>query len=246
MSGHADAVVQAGSVRHVQVGDQHDRRGVFALLVIVVVVVVAGVAVVWRVTREEEPPAEPLATTDLRLKDDCSSGWVVPGRGDEPVPFTTRRPVDAVLTSGGEVVVTVQGRTGTSVVLQSARVEVLGRAPARTGVYLPAPCQADVVPRFFRLDLAAAHPRLVPWSPEGEPVTFPFRVDDVEPEQFVITVVSPDAEEVEWRLHLTWTSGDTEGVLALDDRGVPFRTTGIAAARPFCLVEGGARWQPSC
>ncbi|ROP40789.1 hypothetical protein [Saccharothrix texasensis] len=247
MSGHADAVVQAGRVEHVRIGDQHDRRGVVALLVVVVLVVVAGVAVVWRLTREEPaPPVAPLADTDLRLKDDCTSGWVVPERGDAPVPFTTRRPVDAVLATGGEVVVTVQGQTRTSVVLQSAWVEVLSRTPARPGVYLPSACQSDVVPRFFQLDLAAASPELVPRVFEGEPLTFPFRVDEVEPEQFVITALSPDDEEVAWRLHLRWTSGATEGELVLDDRGEPFRTTGIAAARRFCLLDGGSRWQPSC
>jgi hypothetical protein len=246
MNGQAGAVAQIGTAHDVQVGDRHDRRGVFALLVVVVVVVSAGVAVIWRLTREPDPSGRPAAATELRLQWDCQSGWVVPDPGDAPIPYSGKhRPVNAVLGTGGEVVVTVQGLSGTSVVLQSARVEVVGRASARTGAYLPSKCQSEVEPRYFRLDLAAATPELEPWAVEGEPPTFPFRVDDVEPEQFVITPLSPN-EDVAWRLHIRWTSGADEGELVVDDRGEPFRTTGIGNARPFCLAEESAQWQPSC
>lgn len=247
MRGRANAFVQAGAAGDIRISGNYDKRGVYALLVVVVLLIATGVVVLWRLTgRDEAPVTPPAAISELRLKADCRSGWVVPDRGDAPIPVDVRRPADAVLGTGGEVVVTAQGRGDTSVVLQSARVEVLSRRPARTGIYLPSWCQAEMPPRFFRLDLAEAAPELVPVALEGEPAIFPFRVSGLEPEQFVITAFSPD-EEVEWLLHLRWTSGATEGELVVDDRGTPFRTTGVGASRRFCLAEGGNRWQvPPC
>ncbi|MGW4112148.1 hypothetical protein ACWEFJ_14840 [Actinosynnema sp. NPDC004786] len=248
MHGRVDAVVQTGSVRDVRIGDDHDRRGVFALLVVVVLLVVAGVVAVWRVTADEEPPASPLAaTTDVRLKKSCQSGWVVPDPGDVPIPISTRkRPAGAVLGSGGEVAVTVQGLTGAAVVLQSARVEVVRRAPAMTGAFLPSPCGAEVEPRYFRLDLDPVAPEVVPWDDEGGPVPpFPYKVNDFEPELLVIRPYS-GTEDVEWRLHLRWTSGGQEGELLVDDGGTPFRTTAVVAARPFCADTEAFVWRPSC
>ncbi|MFD1149961.1 hypothetical protein [Saccharothrix hoggarensis] len=246
MHGHVDAVVQSGTVRELRIGGHDDRRGVIALFVVVVLLVVAGVVVVWRVTRAEEPPATPLAVaTDQRLRLDCpESGWVVPDRGDEPIPHGGGRPpADAVLGSGGEVVVTMQGLTGASVVVQSARVEVVRVADPLPGIFLPAVCEAGVEPRFFRLDLEAASPTLVPLSVDGTPVVdFPYRVNDFEPEQLVITPIA--RRDVEWRLHLKWTSGAAKGELVVDDGGKPLRTTGAGAARRFRFDTDTSHWRP--
>lgn len=243
-------VVQSGTAANVHLGDTHDRRGLYALLTVIVLLVVstAVVAVLIADGQDTSAPASaspPLgAASNLRLKKDCASGWIVPDT-TRPVPYSAR-PVDAVLGTGGEVVVTVQGTTGRSVVLQSARVEVLGRSPARAGAYLPSSCQAVQAQRYFRVDLDQPVPELVPVSHDGPVVTFPFRVSDTEPELFVITAMSPGAE-VEWRLHISWTAGAEEGELVVDDGGKPFRTTDITAARPLCLAKGGAQWrEPPC
>ncbi|MET7424701.1 hypothetical protein [Dactylosporangium sp. NPDC005555] len=186
----------------------------------------------------------PLAAVTSARAVGCRSGWVVPDPGDTPVPFDPHRPpAKAVLSGGGEVTVTVQGLTGRSVVLQSMTVEVLHRSPALTGVHLPFGCQGVVPPRKYRLDLDAAAPRI---TPEAGTATFPYRVDEVEPEQFLIT---PDVTtgDIEWRLLLQWTSGADEGTLILPEAGkAPFRFTATTAARTFCFDINASVWRPSC
>ncbi|WP_199440178.1 hypothetical protein [Umezawaea beigongshangensis] len=258
-SGRIEKVVQSGTIDQVHVGDRHqvnhDRRGIAALSGVVVLLLAL---LAWVLASRESPPAgeepadeEPLAAiTALLPKNDCVSGWVVPEVLDGPVDRTDERPAGGVLATGGEVRVTVQGLTGDSVVLQSARVEVVARRPAMTGTFLASGCESGVAPRFFRVDLTDPAPALVPWT-EGEPGAddeplkdFPYKISDVDPEQFVITPFSP-VEDVEWRLHLSWTSGDRRGDLVVDDDGRPLRTTATTAARHFC-VDGTSllRWVP--
>ncbi|MFE2757603.1 hypothetical protein ACFXGA_36940 [Actinosynnema sp. NPDC059335] len=74
---------------------------------------------------------------------------------------------------------------------------------------------------------------------------FPYKVNDFEPELLVIRPYS-GTEDVEWRLHLRWTSGGQEGELLVDDGGTPFRTTAVVAARPFCADTEAFVWRPSC
>jgi hypothetical protein len=247
MSGDAWNVVQTGSVENVVVGASHDRRGVIALAVVAVVLAVAVVLVVFAVNDDDQADSgqtdsgPPVAAVSSFMPVGCRTGWVVPDRGDERIPYTTR-PLAGVLSSGGEVTVTVQGLTGRSVVLQSMTVEVVRRSPPMAGVYLPEGCQGEVTPRQFVLDLDAAAPRIVT---EPGSVSFPYKVNDIEPEQFVITP-EVTAGDVEWRLRLRWTSGGETGELMVDDAGKPFRTTATAGARKFCFAFENMAWQPSC
>ncbi|HKR49345.1 MAG TPA: hypothetical protein VJT72_07140, partial [Pseudonocardiaceae bacterium] len=193
--------------------------------------------------RPSEPPV--AAVTSYTLVGG-RSGWVVPDRGNAPIPYNlAKAPADAVLSSGGQVTVTVQGLTGRSVVLQSITVDVINRSPAMTGVYLPLPTQGDVPPRKFRLNLDSTAPQIVS---EPGTVSFPYYVNEVEPEQFVIT---PEVTtgDIEWRLILKWTSGPDEGQLVLPDvEKPPFRTTATTAARKleFCFYPTTWEWRPSC
>ncbi|MFF1608783.1 hypothetical protein ACFVYA_13470 [Amycolatopsis sp. NPDC058278] len=174
------------------------------------------------------------------------SGWVVPDRGDDPIPYRSPSAppsAEAVFSSGGELTVTVQGLVGRSVVLQSMTVDVVRRSPAMTGVFLPVGVQGGVPPRKFLLNLDATAPKIVP---EPDTVSFPYKVNEVEPEQFVIT---PEVTtgDIEWRLLLRWTSGSDEGTLVLPEAGKPpFRTTATTAVRPFCFDFNHRTWKPSC
>ncbi|MFC0527023.1 DUF4145 domain-containing protein [Phytohabitans kaempferiae] len=193
---------------------------------------------------EAAPGPRLAAVTSWEAVSCRSTGWMLPSRGTDPVPYTPRRaPAGAILASGGQITVTVQGLSGRSVVLQSMSTEVVRRSPALAGTYLPLGCQGEVTPRKFRLDLDASAPEVVP---EAESRTFPYKVDESEPEQFLIT---PEVTggDVEFRLLLNWTSGADEGVLVLPEAGKPpFRVTAPTAAREFCLDPHTSTWRPSC
>ncbi|MBP2335350.1 hypothetical protein JOF41_001528 [Saccharothrix coeruleofusca] len=239
MSGRAGTVVQA---RRIRIGGSDDRRGLYALLVVALVLVLVIPFVVWRMTATNDPDTPLAVVTSVSLPADCDTGWVVPEPGDA-VP-RSERPAGAVLSSGGEVAVNVQGLTGRAVVLRKMEVEVVDRAPAMRGAFLQSGCGSDMTPRHYRLELSAGAPELLPGK-ETQP--FPYKVAEADPEQFVITPFAR-AEHVRWRLHLHWSSGDEEGDLVVDDNGEPFGTTDTTATTGrFCLEEPDhRRWVPGC
>ncbi|MFI9816172.1 hypothetical protein [Saccharothrix variisporea] len=222
--------MQAGSVDRVEVGTVHDRRGVIALAVVAVLLVAA---VVWIATDDGpasgEVPLAAVATYTTKL--DCHSGSVVPDNGEQVVPFD-REHADSVLGPGGELTLTLQGLANRSVVLHDATVRVERRSGATPGMFLTSGCDGAVDPRYFAVDLDRPQPVLV--AQPGS-ATFPFRVNDVEPEQFVIT---PGITEgyVEWRLVIRWSSGADTGELVVGDGDRPFRTTALSAVtRMMCV-----------
>jgi hypothetical protein len=248
MSGTATNVVQASRVDNIVINAIHDRLGLFALAVValglVVAVVLSAVSGIEPETRADQPAGPQIAAV-ARFGATCLSGWVAPDKGPAPVPYTDDRPfVDAVLGSDGEITVTVQGLTGKSVVLQSMTVDIVRRSPPMTGIYLPRTCDGEITPRKYQVDLDAAQPRI---TPEPGTVPFPYKVNDFEPEQFVLTPTVTSAD-VELRLVVTWTAGSESGKLIIDDAGKPFRVTTPSAAREFC-VHSDLRtlsWRPSC
>ncbi|MFT7837793.1 hypothetical protein Q5530_16790 [Saccharothrix sp. BKS2] len=253
MSGRAHGVVQAGTVDQVHLHGDRRLLPVTLAAVAVLALTVALIAWIGPGGSEEKPapPDVPLAAKAVvGLKPDCKSGWVLPDHGDEPIPYgRQQQPEGSVLGTGGRVTITLQGLTGDSVVLQDMRPEVLKREAAVRGVLLPGHCGSDVTPRSFELDLGSPVPSAVPQdgSRGGETVKnpgFPYQVHRTDPEQFIITVASPD-EYVEWQLRLKWTSGDRSGELVVDDGGKPFRTTAVTAARQFCIeYPEMERWIP--
>ncbi|MDT3443557.1 hypothetical protein [Pseudofrankia sp. BMG5.37] len=174
----------------------------------------------------------------------CRSGWVIPNQGNGAIPYSSKDALpDAVVSSGAKVAVTVQGTMNRSVILESAEVEIVKRASRRSGVYLPLDCQAGVVPRAFSLDLNSRSPEIVP---QPGTITFPYRVNEVEPEVFWITPELPEGE-VEWRLHINWTSGAEKGELVFPQSGKPpFRVAGTVGMRKFCFDRVSYEWKPEC
>ncbi|WP_152546740.1 hypothetical protein [Amycolatopsis orientalis] len=258
VDGSPKNVIQSGSTDSIYVHDRsethnHDRRGLYVVgaILLVAVLVIALLSILRKdhPTVESQdaaakPPPSPTvpiaATLDLYPKKDCESGWVVPTSDEAPIAHTDK-PVDAVLGSGGSVVLTLQGLTAESVVLHSMNVEVVSRRPAMPGSFLPSNCGSDVTPRFFRADLDKAAPSAVP---EPGTASFPYKVSGTDPEQVIITPTSTD-EDIEWRVRIPWSSGMGRGELLIDDGGKPIRTTATTAARPFCLEQPDSRrWIP--
>lgn len=258
MDGSPKNVIQSGAIDSIYIHDRsethnHDRRGLYIVAAILLVAVLTiAVPSVWHkdhptvespntAARTSSSHAVPIAATlDLYPKKDCESGWVVPTSDEAPIAHTDK-PVDAVLGSGGSVVLTLQGLTAESVILHSINIEIVSRRPAMPGTFLPSNCGSDVIPRFFRANLDRVAPSAVP---EPGTASFPYKVSGTDPEQIIITPTSTD-EDIEWRVRIPWSSGIGRGELLIDDGGKPIRTTATTAARPFCVEQPDSRrWIP--
>ncbi|GAA3035278.1 hypothetical protein [Actinokineospora globicatena] len=212
--------------------------------VVVAVLAVGVLSVVVLTASEEDPDLRAVTTVSFGH---CAGGWVVPTPpGQLPIED---RPEGAVQADQGEVLVTLQGSLPAAVVLQSMRAEVVSRKPAATGVRLETPCEADVIPRSFGVDLTRDNSVAfgIPGADGGEKVPaprFPFQVNESEVEQFVIKP-NVSTDEVEWRLRITWTSGTRRGETVVDDNGRPFRTTGTTAVSAnYCADLRIPAWTP--
>lgn len=251
LSGSARQVVQARSIDSVVfIGHTFSRRAVTALVAIAALLCSAGIAAFVLMARHEDQTQAagssalaqtPIAAVVFTAPVPCRSGWVVPDSGQRLIPYADdTAPVGAVLSSDGNVTITVQGVSGQTVVLQSMTVEIVHRAKPMSGIYLPVGCQGELPPRQYVLNLDSPTPRVVP---QPGSVGFPYVVSNDDPEQFVVTPDTSDGD-VQWRMFLTWSSGSRHGQIVLDDSGKPFRTTAIASARKYC--NGNAGWTSAC
>jgi hypothetical protein len=248
MSGSARQVVQAGSIGSVIIERTFGRRSVIISTVAISLICIA--LFVLRPLLSPRPDSQasgraasqtPLAAVVFSTAVPCRSGWVVPDHGQKSIPYNQDEPpVGAVLGSDGNVIITVQGTDGKTVVLQSMTVVIVRRTQPVAGIYLPAGCQGEMTPRRYAVDLDSPTPRIVPQPGNA---AFPYTVSGSDPEQFVITP-STMKSDVLWRLDLEWSMGAEHGKIALDDSGEPFRTTAITAARRYC--NGATGWGPVC
>ncbi|MEU5972227.1 helix-turn-helix domain-containing protein [Streptomyces globisporus] len=138
---------------------------------------------------------------------------------------------------------TVQGTSREAVVLKGMNVRVVSRkAPLPWSAYLMGNgCGSGITPQTFASHLDAGNPvlRPVPGTQgdiEVPAVDFPYKVssEDVEVFNLEMKAVSYD---VSWYLELEWSSGGKEGVLRIDDRGKPFRLSGMKGRPEY--VHGG-------
>lgn len=224
------------------------------LVVGMVVALIVSAAVVVKLWTEDAPADPVSVVAKVGMGSACGGGWVVPDPGSAVVPFpepVTGPPTNGVQADGDAVTLTVRGRSGEAVVLESMWAEVVARRPAVRGVLLPTPCEGELTPRYFGVDLTRPAPTAKgrPGKDGGEALpapAFPFTVSDNDPEQFVVAASSP-TEYVEWRLHLVWTAGDQRGEAVVDDGGRPFRTTALSAITATMCVswEAGGWAAPS-
>ncbi|MGW3586223.1 helix-turn-helix domain-containing protein [Streptomyces rubiginosohelvolus] len=144
---------------------------------------------------------------------------------------------------------TVQGTSREAVVLKAMNVRVVSRkAPLPWSAYLMGNgCGSGITPQTFASNLDAGHPtlRAVPGTQgdiEVPAVDFPYKVssEDVEVFNLEMKAVSYD---VSWYLELEWSSGDKEGTLRIDDRGKPFRLSGMKGRPEYVHGGPGYGWE---
>ncbi|MFD0426617.1 helix-turn-helix domain-containing protein [Streptomyces parvus] len=200
------------------------------------------------------PPA--VSISSYNWEEPCGQHYLVNRGPDEldPPPAPQDRRGWAESYGGVEggttrLQLTVQGTSREAVVLKGMNVRVLSReAPLPWSAYLMGNgCGSGITPQTFASNLDAGHPtlRAVPGTQgdiEVPAVDFPYKVssEDVEVFNLEMTAVGYD---VSWYLELEWSSGGNEGTLRIDDRGKPFRLSGMKGRPEYVHGGPGYGWE---
>ncbi|MFB8142254.1 helix-turn-helix domain-containing protein [Streptomyces parvus] len=144
---------------------------------------------------------------------------------------------------------TVQGTSREAVVLKGMNVRVVSRkAPLPWSAYLMGNgCGSGITPQTFASNLDAGHPtlRAVPGTQgdiEVPAVDFPYKVSSEDVEVFNLDMKAV-GYDVTWYLELEWSSGGNEGTLRIDDRGKPFRLSGMKGRPEYVHGGPGYGWE---
>ncbi|EFE75444.1 helix-turn-helix domain-containing protein [Streptomyces filamentosus] len=200
------------------------------------------------------PPA--VSISSYNWEEPCGQHYLVNRGPDEldppPAPQDRRGWAESYGGVEGGITrlqLTVQGTSREAVVLKGMNVRVLSRkAPLPWSAYLMGNgCGSGITPQTFASNLDAGHPtlRAVPGTQgdiEVPAVDFPYKVssEDVEVFNLEMTAVSYD---VSWYLELEWSSGGNEGTLRIDDRGKPFRLSGMKGRPEYVHGGPGYGWE---
>ncbi|MFE7521706.1 helix-turn-helix domain-containing protein [Streptomyces halstedii] len=168
-----------------------------------------------------------------------------------PAPQDTRgwaRSLHGVDGGAMKLELTVQGASQEAVVLRGLHVRVQSRGPALawSAYSMGNGCGSGIVPQSFDIDLDDSRPRSTPVAgQDGDTVVpakdFPYQVSSTDVEVFHLDA-HVEGHDVAWYLELEWTSGGRSGVLRVDDRGEPFRTSSIAARPEYLYRPDIAQW----
>jgi hypothetical protein len=148
------------------------------------------------------------------------------------------------------VELSVQGTSDTAVVLTALRVRVAGRSdPAPGNAYaMDQGCGGALTPRYFDVDLDKDRPiaRAAAGNDAGTPipaVRMPYRVSATDPEVLLVTARTQGCD-CRWYLELDWSSQGRTGTVRIDDRGRPFRTSGIGGLPRYEYDTTARGWKP--
>ncbi|QLE71814.1 transcriptional regulator [Streptomyces rectiverticillatus] len=185
------------------------------------------------------------------FEDPCSQRYLIDRAPGDVTPPPPEQDAPAWVSALGGVAageqfveITLQGTGKDTVVLEGLHVRVQGtKAPLPWNSYvMGVGCGGDVSTKSFGVDLDAARPAAAPKAGQRD---FPYKVSESDPEVFYVKATAAQ-HDVKWYLELQWSSGDRRGVLRLDDRGRPFRTSG-AGGRPVYQQPLGSSqgWEPA-
>lgn len=109
-------------------------------------------------------------------------------------------------------------------------------------------CGGEVTEAAYTVDLDVPRPVLKPKNGADstqtwEPPALPYRVTPDDPLSLLIHANTEDYD-VRWYLEVEWSSGDDSGVVRIDDRGAPFRTSAIKDRPLYGYDTLNGSWRP--
>jgi plasmid maintenance system antidote protein VapI len=109
-------------------------------------------------------------------------------------------------------------------------------------------CGGEVTEAAYSVDLDVPRPVLKPQqgadsTQKWDPPALPYRVTPDDPLSLLIHANTEDYD-VRWYLEVEWSSGDDSGVIRIDDRGAPFRTSAIKDRPLYGYDTLNGSWRP--
>jgi hypothetical protein len=155
-------------------------------------------------------------------------------------------------TSFGKMILTIQGKSQSAVVIDALRIVDLERHPAPPHAVEVLPCDPEgglQTVRFFEVDLGK-RPKVMPrpsdpLPPDDKPqpaAKFPFKVSRSDPEVFELWVEGPECL-CAWRLAIDWTSGGQSRTTFLD-HGFDKIKTNTTRGLPGYYYDRDEGWVP--
>ncbi|MDH6214888.1 helix-turn-helix domain-containing protein [Streptomyces pseudovenezuelae] len=206
-----------------------------------------GAAAVGGDSAEDGAAAPTVAVDPYKWEDPCSQHYLV-DRKPEEVPPPPSEPdargwvkaLGGVAAGEQMLALTVQGTGKATVVLESLHVRVVDKsAPlAWNDFEMGVGCGGGVQTASFGVDLDNGRPSVVPKAGQRD---FPYKVSESDPEVFYV-FADAKAHNVSWYLELEWSSGDKNGVVRVDDKGNPFRTSANVGRPAYNYPLGDSEW----
>ena len=155
-------------------------------------------------------------------------------------------PLGGVLANDNYVMVRVFGRGPKAVVLNDLKIKVVERTAPLTGTHISAACGDVFDIRYMQVDLdnpelpiVAGDDRQNTQDIPEEPIRFPYKVSESEPEGFAI-IAHTDSCLCSWVADLEWSAGGEHGSVRIDDHGKPFVVTPSRGVPAYSFSETGA------
>nr|WP_239148857.1 helix-turn-helix transcriptional regulator [Streptomyces sp. SID12501] len=177
----------------------------------------------------------------------CSAHYLIDQKPEQVPPPPTEPDARGWVTAlggitGGQqmLALTVQGTGKATVVLEALHVRVVEKSapPAWNDYSMGVGCGGGVETTSFKVDLDAGRPSV---STKAGQRDFPYKVSESDPEVFYV-FADARTHNVSWYLELDWSSGEEQGVVRVDDRGNPFRTSGNVGRPAYDYPLGSSEW----
>ncbi|WBB60220.1 helix-turn-helix transcriptional regulator [Streptomyces sp. WMMC500] len=170
----------------------------------------------------------------------CDHRYVLDKSPDDVPPPPVAQDAEAWAASQGavhggttniETAIEPRGAEPVTVTAVHVRKSTTGAPLPWTAFAMSDGCGGEVTKAAYTVDLDTPRPVLKPMqggdsTQTWDPPALPYRVTPDDPLSLLVYANTED-HDVRWYLEVEWSTGDDSGVIRIDDRGAPFRTSAI-------------------